>query len=202
MSISRATAQSLWQEDEYIRIATLTTEPISTRSRYTQARSTRINNVLDRSLGIHFITGQTTHDPKQCVNSMQHNPAWYANRSSVSREIPQIVWNLKAHYCIHKNLPLVPMLSYMNLVHTIRSYFCNIGFNIILQFTPKSYKWSPSFRFPHRNHVNFAAPSCVPHNAPTSHSLIWSARSCVVMNTHRHSVLCNFLQAPATSSLL
>jgi len=140
--------------------------------------------------------------PKNCVSSMQYNPSWDANRSSASPEIPQIVWNLKAHYCIHTSPPLVPMLSQMNLVHTIPSYFCNNGFNIIPQFTPKSYKWSPAFRFPHHNHVNFSSPSCVLHNAPTSYSLIWSARSCIVMNTHRHSVLCNFLQAPATSSLL
>jgi len=63
MCISKATAQSLWHEDEYIRIATLTTEPISIRSRYTQARSTWTNNMLDRSIGIQFITRQTTHDP-------------------------------------------------------------------------------------------------------------------------------------------
>jgi len=29
---------------------------------------------------------------------MQHNPSWDANRFSASLEIPQIVWNLKAHY--------------------------------------------------------------------------------------------------------
>jgi hypothetical protein len=157
--------------------------------------------VLERSIGIQFITGKKTHDPKNCVNSMQQNPSWDTSRSSASLKIPQIVWNLKAHYCIHKNPPLFPILSQMNLVHTIPSYFCNICFNIILQFTPKSYKWSPSFRFPHQNHVNFS-PLCVLHKAPTLYSLIWSDRSCIAMNTRQHSMLRNFLQSPVTSSLL
>jgi hypothetical protein len=46
-------------------------------------------------------------------------PSCQANISSASTEIPCIVWNPEVHYCVVKNLPLVPLLSQINLVPTL-----------------------------------------------------------------------------------
>jgi hypothetical protein len=45
---------------------------------------------------------------------MEKGPSWEANN-------PHILWNLKVHYHVHKSLPLVPILSWMNPVHTFPS---------------------------------------------------------------------------------
>jgi len=48
---------------------------------------------------------------------MKQSPFWEANSHSASQEIPCLTWNPNIHHHVHKNLPLVPMLIQMNLVH-------------------------------------------------------------------------------------
>ena len=49
--------------------------------------------------------------------SIERSPSWEANQFSASQEIPHISWNPKVHYCFHKCLPPVPILSRIDPVH-------------------------------------------------------------------------------------
>jgi hypothetical protein len=49
---------------------------------------------------------------------MEESPSSEANQFSDSQETTRILWNLKLHYCIHRCLPHIPILSQLDPVHT------------------------------------------------------------------------------------
>jgi hypothetical protein len=56
---------------------------------------------------------------------------------------PPLVSNLPVFCgtCVHQSPPLVPLLSQINSVHTLPSYFSNIHFSITCPCTPRACKW-------------------------------------------------------------
>jgi hypothetical protein len=41
---------------------------------------------------------------------MEDGHSWEADSCSANQEIPKLLWNLQAHYCVHRNLPPVSTL--------------------------------------------------------------------------------------------
>jgi hypothetical protein len=109
---------------------------------------------------IHFVLVLVT-SRHVVTNSIEQSPSSEVNRSSASQEIPCILCNPKVYYCIHKRPPLVSSLSHISLVHTSRSHFLKIRFNIILPTTSRSFKWSPFVCYTH-----LLSPPYVPHAPP------------------------------------
>ena len=136
--------------------------------------------------------------------SMEHSPSWEANRFAVSQEIPRILCNPKIHYHIHKYMPIVPILSQLDPVHTPISHFLKIHLNIILPSAPRSHKFSLSLRFPHQNPVYPSPlPHYILHSPPISFFLIFV--TCTILGEQYRSLsssLCSCLHSPVTSSLL
>lgn len=71
---------------------------------------------------------------------------WEANRSSVSQDVPCVLWNWKVHYYIHKHLPPVPTLSLSNPIHASASHYLKVHFNNIFPSVPSYSRWFPSLR--------------------------------------------------------
>ena len=102
-----------------------------------------------------------------CQVQQQQNPTWQTNCSSVSRECLHLLWSSKVHYHIDKSLPLFTVLSQINPVHTLLSYFFNIPFHISFPSVCWFSKWSLFSTFFHQNHVHISFFSLLHATCPT-----------------------------------
>jgi hypothetical protein len=69
---------------------------------------------------------------------MQKNSSAKATSSWDGQNIIRLSWNSKVHYRVHKNPLLNDLLSQLNVVYVLISYFLHIHFNNILLST----RWS------------------------------------------------------------
>jgi len=135
------------------------------------------------------------------TNYMEQSPSWEADNHSSSQETPHLFWNPKVHYHVDKSLPLVLILSKMNLVHTLPSSVSMIHSNIIFPSMLRFSKWSLHCRFSNQNIV------CIPHLSHMcyiSHSshlpwfvhqnnIWWSVQVMKLLSMQCSPAYCNFI---------
>jgi hypothetical protein len=152
-------------------------------------------NVLDSAAtgtGAYIVTRKNgcckaDHTTNQPTNHMEQNPSWEVDSHWASQEISRLLWNQKVHYRVHKNLPLVPILSQMNPVHALPH--------------PKIYS---SVTFPY---TRTSSMWClIPMRAARPAYPIFFDFITLIILGEAYKLwspsLCSLLQPPATSSLL
>jgi hypothetical protein len=123
-------------------------------------------------------TDQVHREEQQPTKCTEHIPSWGANSSmSQPRNWPPL-WNLKAHYRVHRNPAPAPILSQINPVRIFQTsevYFPNNYFILtpVLSSKPSSSERCLTFRLPNQNAVCIYSPWAL-HATPISSSLIWS----------------------------
>ena len=93
-----------------------------------------------------------THKNCLLTYSFEQSPSWYSKRISASQKFPTYYRTRRFNNAGNVSAS-VSILSQLDPVHTPKSHFVNIHFNIILPSPTRSPKWSHSFSFPHQNLV-------------------------------------------------
>ena len=58
------------------------------------------------------------------TNAMQHSP--WCNSSSVTQEIPHILWKVMAHHSFHKTAPVLPILRQIDPATLQQNYWISV----------------------------------------------------------------------------
>jgi hypothetical protein len=88
----------------------------------------------------------------QLTKLQQQCPSWEAYSHSTSQKIRRILQNPKVHRRVDNSPTRVLIVTQINTAQP-PYYFFTTRCNINLAYTPRSFKWSVSFRLPHQNFV-------------------------------------------------
>jgi len=107
-------------------------------------------------------------DTEPC-NPTQHSPDSQVSRCATGQEISCILSKPEVHYHINNSPPLAYVLYEINQGPALPFHFFEIHFHIALLSTPRSSKWSLSYRSSHQNPVSL---SLLFHTCYISHSFL------------------------------
>ena len=130
---------------------------------------------------------------------MEQGPSWEAQRSSGSREISQILWNPKEHYCLYKSPPPVPIPSQIDPHPISRRSILILSSHLHLSL-PSGLFYSgiptKSLYAPLQSSIRATCPAYL--------FLLDLITRIIFGEEHisLSSYLCSFLHSPVTSSLL
>lgn len=93
--------------------------------------------------------------------------------SSPRQVTPHNLWKMKLRDTFHNNTLLVRILSYINPIYAIPSYFLSIHISIIPPSTPRLSNWPLSFKSTTTKSCLHLFSRYVPHARPISLSLIY-----------------------------
>jgi hypothetical protein len=115
-----------------------------------------INSIIlacnQNTIDLYWTFNQITDRSIKQMRCVGQSPAWEADSSSASQEIPDVV-KPECSLLRSQQSPPVPILSQINPVHALTADSFNTYFNIIFPSKRKSSKRSLSLTFHHQNSV-------------------------------------------------
>ena len=123
--------------------------------------------------------------------------------TSQNSTISHIVWKPNFHYHDHKSISLVPVLSQMNSVHALPSYFLKTHFNIMLPSTTRFSNNLWTSVSPPKSSMHLSSPTQMPQTCqlilPAESSRLRICSTAAVFHTRPYPGHTPHLYTPAWS---